>query len=485
MTNINKIYKALMIGSLSVAITSCDLETINKAALPPEIALADSAGFKSLVGSIYERVNDFNYYGQQAMIEPEIMADNMVIVNRTGRYEGEFVNEIGAHMERWGVDPGAGATLSDGRYVSINEANIVIAKIDNLTDLQLRKARRDELKGEAYFLRALNYFDLHRVYSYEPGKEVDGFNLGVILRTEPVEAASQADFRERSTNVQGYELIEADLKTAIDLLPEPSAAKGYPYRASKLAAKALLAKVYLYWGRYGDAATYADQALAYTNSPLTTTANFIAGFVSGKPHPESFFESDIVASDWNSVDGANNSLNSITMNALGGAQYVVAASDELINAHETDDVRLGLYQNTDATRNRWQSKKWSGSSGSYLENIPIIRRADILLIAAEAKARTSQEDDARTALNALRVARGLTETTADGQGLIDLILNERRVELAFEGNRWFDLKRLGLDIPKPAASTQPTLSYSDFRILGRIPVDQVIQNSLLKQNPDY
>ena len=483
---IKNILKTLVIGGGALLVTSCNLETENLAALPPEVALADSSGFRSLVFSAYERVNDFAHYGQQSMIHPEIMADNMDIANRTGRYEQEYLNAVGAHMNRWGVDPG-GTTLSNGRYVPINECNFVIDKVDALPEIAATQKQKDRFKGEAYFLRALNYFELLRVYAYEPGREVNGWNAGVILRTTPVAAASDADFRARGTNLEGYQLMEADLLAAISLLPEPSYSNAqFPYRATKLAAKALLAKVYLYWGRYADAADMADQALAYTNGPLTTPANYVAAWVTGKPHPESFFESDITTSDWSSVDGQNNSLHSITSNALGGSQYVAVASPELIAAHEANDVRRTLYDDPSAaTQQKYRSRKWSGSTASFLENIPIIRRADILLVAAEAKARSSQEADAIIDVNTLRAARNLPATALTGQALIDLILNERRVELAFEGNRWFDLKRLGMDIPKTAASQQSPLPYSDFRILSRIPIDQVSQNSLLKQNPGY
>lgn len=480
----------LTVTAISLISTSCSLETVNLATLSPSVALADSVGFKSVLFSAYERTNDFNYYGQQQMIQPEIMADNLIIVNNTGRFVQESVNAVGNHMNRWGVD--VGNTLPDGRYTTINECNVIIAGVDNLKD-GTTQAQKDRIKGEALFLRSLNYFDLLRIYSYEPGKEVNGFNLGVILRTTPTDGASDADFRERSTNEQGYLQLETDLKQAIAFLPNPAAVSNtvisYPYRATKQAAYALLSKVYLFWGKFADAAAQADLALAYANGPLTTTANYLASW-SATPHTESFFESQIGASDWSSVDGVNNSLHSMTMNIISGSQFVVGASDELIAAHETGDIRRTLYDNAPGagptgTQGKFRSKKWSGSTGSFLENIPIIRRADILLVAAEGKARSGNAAGALANLNTLRAARGLAASNASGQTLLDLILNERRVELAFEGNRWFDLKRLGLTITKAAGNNASPVPYSDFRILSRIPIDQVAQNAKLKQNPGY
>ncbi len=472
------IYKIFISFLIIGAIVSCDLELQDPSSLPPEVALSDISGMRAMVNSQYRRVTEFSFYGQQANLHGDVLADNADIVNRTGRYEQEWVNAIGATPGRW------------DRYVSINESNFVIAKVGNLTGadpiVNGTPAERDQLKGESYFLRALNYFELHRVYSYEPGKEVSGWNEGVILRTTPTEGASNADLRARSTNLEGYQLMEADLLEAINLLPEPTglAAGQFPYRASKMAARALLARLYLYWGRYGDAATQADLVLAYTQSPLTTAATWNGSWALA-PHPESIFEASIAASDWSGVDGPNNSMNSIMTNQLSGSQYVLAGSPELIAAHEVGDVRLTRFVNTAGTLDKYQTRKWPGELGQFRENIPIIRRAEVLLIAAEAKARNNNEAGATTAINLLRTNRGLTATTATGAALLTVIMNERRIELAFEGHRFYDLKRLGLPISKSAASAAPALVPSDFRILGRLPLDQVVLNKNMAQNPGY
>jgi starch-binding outer membrane protein, SusD/RagB family len=464
------IFKIVLIGFFGFLITSCDLELLDPASLPPQEALSKISGFRGLMNSVYRRTHEFEYFGQQAMLHGDVLADNAVIVNRTGRYEQEIVNGVAAYMDRW------------GRYVTINECNFVIADIDKLSGPDGgTEAERTTLKGEAYFMRALNYFELHRVYSYEPGREVNGWNKGVILRTNPTRGASDADFRARSTNVQGYELMEADLLAAIDLLP---ATASTPYRATKAAAHALMSRLYLYWGRYGEAATQAEAALASSMGVLSTSANFVASW-SAIPHPESIFEAEIRATDWSGVDGANNSLNSITTNMLSGSQYVLAGSQELIDAHEDGDVRANLYINNAGTLNNYQIRKWPAEKGGFLENLPILRRAEVILNLAEARARNTQPVEARDAINQLRTNRGLPTTSLSGQDLIDLIMNERRVELAFEGHRWFDLKRNGLPITKPVAVGTPTLQPNDFRMIMQIRNSQVILNPSLEQNPGW
>jgi hypothetical protein len=168
--------------------------------------------------------------------------------------------------------------------------------------------------------------------------------------------------------------------------------------------------------------------------------------------------------------------------AAGGAQFAVAGSQELKDAFEPGDIRSTLWVNNSG---RWECKKWRGELGDFRENIPLIRVSEVALIAAEARAKNSNEAGARIILNSLRSNRGLADTAASGQALLDLILNERRVELCFEGHRWFDLKRLGMDFPKPASLGVSALPYNDYRVLAPLPVDQVLLNSKLKQNPNY
>jgi hypothetical protein len=366
--------------------------------------------------------------------------------------------------------------------------------------------QRARYKGEAYFLRALAYHDLVKVYGYEPGREVGNFNLGVILRTTPVEGVVTADKRARATNLAVYQQIEADLLQAIALLPDENqfaTVAGDPnvfppaekwFRASKQAARALLARVYLFWQKYAEANTQATAVMAAattypaagggTGRAIVAGASYASSW-SSTTHPESIFEISILAADWSTVDGVNNSLASVTNSSPTGAanaQFAVAGSAELIAAFEAGDVRRNVWVDN-AGRN--ECKKWQGEKGTFLENVPIIRVSEVYLIAAEARANSGDEPGARTALNALRAQRGLTATALAGQALRDLIENEKRVEFCFEGHRFFDLKRMGKGITKPVSLGVTDLAYSDFRMLGNIPNAEVTYNSSLTQNPNY
>jgi len=469
MQKLHKYIFTLLLATGLVACDTLDLELQNPRSLSPDLAFNSLDAYEAAVFSAYERVNDFGFYGQSEIIEPEIMADQLDFANLTGRYEEEYVNANLAHLARW------------GRYNGINDCNIVINGVDDFRSEDPAKA--DQVKGEAFFLRALNYHALAKAYAYEPGQEVNGWNEGVILRTTPSFGRSDADFRTRSTNLEVYQQIESDLLEAINLLPASPVAA--PYRVGKPAAQALLSRVYLYWGRNAEAEAQATAAINGTGATLLTDSAAYMESWSVVPHPESVFESQILLQDWSGVDGVNNSLHSLTMNTSPSAQFIVVGSPELIAAieEEPDDIRRGLWV---AEGDFQMCTKWQGELGDFRENVPVIRYSELLLIRAEARYKQGNENGAREDLEELRAARGIADpVTAGGNALFNLILKERRVELALEGHRWYDLKRNGLDVPKTAASNQPTLRYTDFRMIAPIPFRETGLNPDLEQNPNY
>jgi hypothetical protein len=476
---------------LGVFNTACDdmkfVEPDPKDRITIDIALADLDGVSSILASAYNRLINFNNYGQRMMLVGDALADNIVVNNNTGRYNGESRNDVGAHMDIMNDpgNPGGGGWSVRGAYSAyraINDCNIVIDKATELRDED--PTRADEMVGAAKFIRALSYHDLLKVYGYEPGREVGGFNLGVVLRTDPIYGAASIDGRARSTNVEGYTLVKQDLTDAIALLPATSTDE--PNVATKAAAQALLARVHLYEGDYANAITQASAALAGTSAILVPAVDYAAAWTATN-HPESIMELAVSSVDWNTVDGVNNSLATVTRTisaTLPSAQGAVKASDELIAAFEAGDVRRNLFVNPSGAT-VWEPLKWNGQLGDYRNYIPIIRYSEVLLIRAEAYARSGSDVNALADVNTLRGARGLGIIGDTGAALISAIMQERRVELAYEGHRFFDLKRNGMDIPKPASSGLPALSSTDFRILARVNVDYISVNPLIEQNPNY
>ncbi len=473
------IIRTFILGSALIAGSCTDLDVTPRQSLTPEVAFKNASGYESLAFSTYGTIRGFNQYGQQMMIAPEVMADNLRIIANTGRYIGQEANADRAHMALWNTAYWAG----------INNTNIILAGIAASEGDASLKAR---VTGEAHFLRAVLYFDLARIYGYEPGKEVNGFNKAVIIRTEPTLGFSNADFRARATNRELYDLMISDLQTAINLLPDAAIGSTAVYRASKGAAQAMLARVYLYDSKFAEAESLATQAMASfgltdNGTGLLTTENYVSAF-STFPNPESLFEIEIRSNDWSGVDGVNNSVCSLTANVFPSAQFILTVTDELYNSYEEDDVRKDAWTattRTGASGTVYRSNKWLGAKGDFLQNLPIIRGSELYMIRAEARFRTGNAGGARADINALRTKRGLDAVSADlaGDALFAEIMNERRKEFVLEGHRWFDMKRNGLPILK-AGRFEP-VPYSDYRLLAPLPTAELQLNELLEQNPGY
>jgi len=219
---------------------------------------------------------------------------------------------------------------------------------------------------------------------------------------------------------------------------------------------------------------------------LIESGEYVQGF-SRAPHPESIFELEIRQVDWSSVDGVNNSLNSLVSDNEPAAQFILGASDELMSSYEEGDVRRDCWRST--TREGiegpvFASRKWTGYKGDFLENLPIIRASELYLIRAEARYQ-SNPAGARADINALRSRRGLgaIDNLLSGEALLNRILLERRLEFVLEGHRWFDLKRNGRNISKHGDFLE--VPYTDYRILANIPLDETQLNEQLEQNPGY
>jgi starch-binding outer membrane protein, SusD/RagB family len=468
--------------ALAVPLQGCDsvFEGVEpRTAVSSEIALTSVEGFEALLISVYDRLQRYQRYGNYFMLYPDALADNLThTTQHSNRFPAVVTNQSGTHMNEWSFP-----------YVAINEANNIIARIDDLdVDFPNLEQVKRRIKGEAYFLRALNYFDLVRTKAYEPGQEVGGFTQGVILRTQPTDTVEEADFRARSSNVEVYQRIEADLIEAAALLQGSGNTRNFANRA---AALSLLSRVYLYWGRWADAENLATQGLdaAGINLVQDTGNNQYYNAWQATSHPEAIFELIMTPGTDGDATNSNQALNALTWGEQGNQSFSFEAipTQDLMNAHEEGDARSDLYaEGRKGAATIMYIQKWPGNVAQYVSNIPVIRLPELYLNRAEARAEQANYAGARSDLNTLRNARGLEDVDAGlaGQALIDAILHERRLEFAFEGHRFFDLKRRGMDIPKPQTDAG-FIAYTDHRILAPLPSGEVQANPLLDQNPGY
>lgn len=460
-----KSFKILVMAVLGlVLIAGCEdlLDTEPSTNVDPETAQENIDGIEAILTSVYNRIQSQWRYGREITLAPDVLADNTDQHPTTsGRYDGQAVNDQGSHITFWNT-----------AYLTINEANYVIAGAEETEGVA--QATRDRLKGEALFQRGFTYFDLARTYGYEPGREVGGWDQSAIIRTEPTRDVGDADLRSRSSNADVYNQAVSDIEEAINLLSNND--RGV-YFANYVGANALMARIQLYLENWQQAINYADVAISNADVQLLDSEDdFTSNPFDQVPNPESVLEL--------SIDPVEESLGSNS----GLCPYTnpthwfdVIPSQNLLDEFDGNDYRNHLFAFSDDFP---YTLKWDCSTGPFDDNVPLIRLSELYLIKAEAHAELNQLTDALDALETLQTARGLDPfVSADQDEIIEEIMVERRRELNFEGHRWYDLKRRALDIPKQVGAT--LVPYDDFRVLSVLPQGEVDNNPNLDQNPGY
>lgn len=451
------------------------LDTQPTTSIDAASALNSEADVKTALAAVYAYLRSPRQYGRDLVAFPEALADNGIATNKSGRFVGEYNNQPFAHFANWQT-----------AYFGINQANIVI---DAAEKVKMPATSKDKIQGEAKFLRALYYFNLMRTYAYDPNAVVAVNNKGgVPLLTVGVLDISAVTYPTRASIDDVYTQIIKDLLDAITSLPARAAV---PHYATGGAANALLSRVYLNKGDWANAAKYATSALASNMGAFVSNGSYVSSW-RVPVNPESMFE--VLYQIAGENVGVNESLQTsyTTLVTVGnrtttGGFGDLVPTDDLLNNYrsEPNDIRLQLYELGTAGRGaaRTECTKFMGKNGQInWDNTPVIRISEMYLNRAEALAMSGDAAGALTDLNVIRVRAGLTaQTGLSGQALIDAILKQRRLEFAFEGHRWFDLKRRGLDVKKLPLD----IAATDTRILANIPAREIQVNPKLVQNAGY
>ncbi|MFS4456173.1 RagB/SusD family nutrient uptake outer membrane protein [Maribacter sp. 2304DJ31-5] len=340
-------------------------------------------------------------------------------------------------------------------YSITGHVNTVLDNLDKFDDTQ----ERNRVEGEAKFLRGLVYFDMVKLYGlpYNPGGS--NSQLGVPLTLTP----PSVDIRiGRNTVEEVYAQVISDLTDSFNKLPDTNGE-----RADKYAAQAILARVYLQQGNYAAARDAAHNVLLNSGHLLTST--YAAAFNTDDNSVETVF-SWIVTNQ----EGTNLSNIHYATEALGGRGGDIAITQAYLDKFDSvdDDRRNFTYPGEGVSTGLLLSSKHA----RQFANATPVRIAEMHLIRAECNFRlgTSVGSTPLTEINALRArssAPALTSLT------LDLILNERELELAFEGFTLHDYKRTQRNIGG--------LSYDDNRLVFPIPQSARDRNPLLEQNPGY
>ena len=389
-------------------------------------------------------------------------------------------------------------------YKIINDANTVIAAVEaNPTD----DAARNQLLGECYFLRAMCHFNLVRLFArpYTQDKSAPG----IILRTSTSDPSQKA----RSTVEEVYTQVVADAQKAADLMNQ---SRGLTY-ASKEAAWALLSRVYLYMEDNQNAADYATKVIESGKFSLATATDYPSLFANAQQSSETILCVAFTEKEDYGKFGSIASMIYSDGNSGWGEEYASSSYRDLLGMH-AEDVRSSYVVPLDDGSGGVQKKngipmyyisKFSFQQGSPTLSSPILFRvAEMYLNRAEANAKLGNTQDALNDVDEVRKNRGLEASLYNGNvpagsTALGSVLNERRMELAFEGHRAYDvyrnkltldrsywgyhlpgLKETDIDLSKsPTGYANMLVQPSDPRIIYYIPIDEIQSNPLCTQNP--
>jgi starch-binding outer membrane protein, SusD/RagB family len=381
----------------------------------------------------------------------------------------------------------------NGYYAGVGRCNQALANIPNFKTLDANVAKR--LIGETKFLRAFYYFNLVRVFGGVP-------KIDKVYGADELDAIANSNVRAKEEEI--YALIIADLTDAANALPEKGVAE--TGRANKGSAQGLLAKVYMYqknWAKCLENTSSMINSGTYSLNPDYRTI----WRQSSENNSESIFE----IQGQNGEDGwgiggyfTHQGARGTVTDGYGGWGFNTPTAD-LEAAFEDGDIRKnttiyrggetlwdGAVVGTDVENPRYNYKAYVSKNGetnyddwSSGKNIRVLRFAEILLIHAEASNETGKTGDAIAALDKVRNRAGLPNTTASSQAAVrDAIWKERRVELAMEHDRFFDLVRQGRAGQVLRAHGKPFVDGKHERF--PVPLSQIlISQGKLTQNPGY
>ncbi|MEI9806620.1 MAG: RagB/SusD family nutrient uptake outer membrane protein [Bacteroidota bacterium] len=485
-------------------------------------------------GAFYKNEKDIELalYGSYASLrEIKNSAEYVFNENRSDNatYQYRLYNDAWIYPSLMTVDPGNTHVDQYWRYsyVLISRVNLILKHIDVVADEAVRK----RFTGEAKFLRAWAYFNLVRYFGDVP------------LVTEPFESGNLAKTKDRDPVANIYPFLIAELQDAMELLGATPVNLVNDYgRANKWAAGALLGKVLLTKGDKPAALTVLRNV--YDNSGYQLVSNYAELFAetteTTQAQKEVFFAvrfsgggmgTGSVLPTYAGIDIFHGFGRNVTLFSNSLLNAYVRTSDTAVDkrykvtcnnipAVTEGPAALGILKRYPA-KGVGVAKDASGNYKSVLipvqndsgTDFPELRFADVVLMLAECEGNTTT---GLTLLNRVRTRAGAPAYTAASITTLfngdfqEAVLNERRLELAFEGDRLFDLKRMG-DVYMEQKllqfyTSEPTYTRTDYfpeiilitnqvthngtkidawRFLLPIPRNQIVRSDVMKQNPGY
>lgn len=464
-------FQKLLILAVAISISSCsidDIEPINK--LTTENTIRDEASAQQVLNGIYDLGRDFDLssfplylaaYGDEGMIV------------------GGLTGQTGFNTNQVPVENRYLANLYNAEYKIINSANFLIQELEAGKAVGISDQRKVEMISEAKFQRAFRYFNLLRYF----GQYYDvSSSYGVVLRTK---FATEVEANPRNTVQETYNLIESDLQYAAENGPVFIE----HFYSGSLAAKALLAKVKLYAGKYSEAATLAQEVI-YNGEGYALEAQYSDIFENQFNSSEVIFApfSGPGAEGGSNMDFINRTTYSEYLRSVADAQVGDPNDGDLSGPGSDYDPRFSFAYSEETQGFNTQGKyPFLSNSSSQNNTLYHLRLGEIYLVQAEALVRSGGDTaTALEALNTIRERAGVDpKDFVDVPTLLEDIRQEKLLELFYEnGEPLFDLVRYDVLGDLDASSVKPTMN-SENKFVLPIPSEVLVGNSAVIQNPGY
>ena len=473
-----KKYLIIALGLISI-ITGCkksELELFPYNQIETTQAFTNEAGAALALNGMYYGLRVAgSYYVQSWAINGEVTSDN-VIISQVGRLSQRAFYE-------WTYNGDNTSGLFQDGYTMIRRANAILENIDGLPGSS--PAFKNNTKGQALACRAMVHFDMARVYSKTP------LNASATDYTVPYVTTTDATIKPGNEPISAvYDKIIKDLNDSKSLI----AVSNGVGRFNLAAVNGLLSKVNLYKGDYANCIAAATAALGPTpvlaniaTFPLVWTDQSEAGVL---------FKITNTNLDGITTQGVN-----YYQKVAGGIRSEYVVDYGFYQLFQSNDVRKSVYTLVSPYNgtNQIHVVKFAGRPESPAGNLDakVVRTAEVLLNRAESYYKSGNEPLALKDINLLEANRytGYVDKALAGQALLDEIYLQRRLELAFEGDRFWDLKRRNLPVQRSTfgdkadgtgtSAVFKMLVAGDYRFNFPIPQNEINFNTNLKQVPGY
>jgi len=465
-------WRLLLPAAAGLLLTDCnkllDAGAPTNKVITSQVYSSDSLAQAALIGIYFKMMESFGPYNGYMSRYPGLSTDDLSRSSVLADDQPFMVNTIPTDnklvWQTWASS-----------YAYIYQCNEAITGLTG--NHAVSAILRDQLLGEAYFLRAFNYFYLVNLFGDVP----------LIVSTDYTKSTNTA----RTPESVVYDQMVSDLTKAQDLLTNTYATTpDFPsarVRANRLAVKALQARIYLYRGQWADAAAAATEVIQSGIYQLETDLQQTFRYNSR----EAILQFMPVAIAFNTAEG------SYFVPVVLNGRPAITLSDSLLKSLEPGDLRQAWIRTVTVNGKQYRSPykyKQNAATTPREEYNMVLRLAEQYCIRAEARARLNQLPEAVSDLNAIRKRAGLTDlsTISTQNQVLAAVEQECRIEFFAEwGHRWFDLKRWPARANDDKKRIDEVLSalrpdtWKPTAALWPIPGDERKSNHALSQNPGY